>query len=154
MTTTASSAAGGPLDNRRLAVALLDIAAEVRRKSHEGTGVSPLPNGVLEILRVVESHPGITVAEVAARLGRQLSNVSTQLRELAAHGLVTRARDEADKRYVTLHPTAKSARIKEVLELAWAAELAEAASRLSPGELSQLQRSLPALQRLASELEK
>jgi hypothetical protein len=45
-------------------VALMDISAGVRRKSPEGTGVPPLPNALLEILRVVENHPGITVAEV------------------------------------------------------------------------------------------
>ena len=93
------------VDHRALAVALLDISSDVRRKSHEDTGVRPLSNGVLEILRVIESHPGITVAEVASRLGRQFSNVSVQLRELVAAGLVTRTRDAADKRYVVLHPT-------------------------------------------------
>jgi DNA-binding MarR family transcriptional regulator len=70
----------------------------VRRKSHEDTGVPPLPNGAVDILRVVEGSPGITVAEVAARLGRQFSNVSVQLRELVAANLVTRLRDPSDKR--------------------------------------------------------
>lgn len=53
---------------------------------------------------------------VAARLGRQLSNVSSHLRELVALGLVTRARDASDKRYVALHPTPESVRIKTLLE--------------------------------------
>src|SRR5687767_3355681 len=99
------------VDHRALAVSVIDISSDIRRKSHNDTGVRPLSNGVLEILRVIESHPGITVAEVASRLGRQFSNVSVQLRELVAAGLVTRARDAADKRYVALHPTAESQRI-------------------------------------------
>ncbi|WP_026532566.1 MarR family winged helix-turn-helix transcriptional regulator [Arthrobacter sp. H41] len=138
------------VDPRALAVALIDISSDVRRKSHEGTKVPLLPNGVLDILRVIEDHPGITVAEVASRLDRQLSNVSTQLRELVARGLVTRTRDAADKRYVTLHPTTESLRIKTLLEAAWAGALAGAASELLPAEQAQIQESLPALQRLAS----
>jgi DNA-binding MarR family transcriptional regulator len=138
------------VDHRALAVALLDISSDVRRKSHEDTGFRPLSNGVLEILRVIESHPGITVAEVASRLGRQFSNVSVQLRELVASNLVTRTRDAADKRYVVLHPTAESQRIKGLLENAWADALSSASSRLLPAERAQIAASLPALERLAS----
>lgn len=141
------------IDHRALAVAILDISADVRRKSHEDTGVRPLPNGLLEILRVIENHPGITVAEVASRLGRQFSNVSVQVRELVTGNLVTRTRDAADKRYVTLHPTAESQRIKTLLEGAWADSLAAASSRLLPAERAQIEASLPALQRLAAILD-
>ena len=146
-------AADGPakaVDHRSLAVSVIDISADIRRKSHNDTGVRPLSNGGLEILRVIENHPGINVADVASRLGRQLSNVSVQLRELVAAGLVTRTRDAADKRYVALHPTAESQRIKALLEGAWADALISASSRLLPGERDQLAASLPALQRLAS----
>lgn len=138
------------VDQRALAVSVIDISADIRRKSLNDTGVRPLSNGVLEILRVIESHPGITVAEVAARLGRQFSNVSVQLRELVAAGLVTRTRDAADKRYVALHPTPESQRIKALLEGAWADALAAASSRLLPEEREQIAASLPALQRLAA----
>ena len=138
------------LDQKSLAVSMIDISSDIRRKSHNETGVRPLSNGVLEILRVIESHPGITVAEVASRLGRQFSNVSVQLRELVAAGLVTRVRDAADKRYVALHPTAESQRIKAILEGAWAEALASASARLLPEEREQIAASLPALQRLAS----
>ena len=138
------------LDQKSLAVSMIDISSDIRRKSHNETGVRPLSNGVLEILRVIESHPGITVADVASRLGRQFSNVSVQLRELVAAGLVTRVRDAADKRYVALHPTAESQRIKALLEGAWAEALASASARLLPEEREQIAASLPALQRLAS----
>ena len=146
-------AADGPakaVDHRSLAVSVIDISSDIRRKSHNDTGVRPLSNGVLEILRVIENHPGITVADVASRLGRQLSNVSVQLRELVAAGLVTRTRDAADKRYVALHLTAESQRIKALLEGAWAEALSSASSRLLPEERDQIAASLPALQRLAS----
>jgi DNA-binding MarR family transcriptional regulator len=136
--------------SRDLAVAILDISFEVRRKSHEGTGVLPLSSGLLDIVRVVERHPGITVADLAARLGRQLSNVSAQLRELVALGLVTRTRDASDKRYVVLHPTSEALRIRNVLESAWAEALASAKSSLLPDERAQLAACLPALERLAN----
>jgi DNA-binding MarR family transcriptional regulator len=146
-------AADGPvkaMDHRSLAVSVIDISSDIRRKSHNDTGVRPLSNGVLEILRVIENHPGITVADVASRLGRQFSNVSVQLRELVAAGLVTRTRDAADKRYVALHPTAESQRINALLEGAWAEALTSASSRLLPEERDQIAASLPALRRLAS----
>ncbi|KNH19620.1 ArsR family transcriptional regulator [Arthrobacter sp. ZBG10] len=139
-----------PFNHRPLAVAVLDISFEVRRKSHEGTGVLPLSSGVLDVIRVIERHPGITVAEVAARLGRQLSNVSAQLRELVALGLVTRTRDAADKRYVALHATAESRRIKSLLEGAWAGALATATDKLTADDLARLAAALPALERLAA----
>ncbi|MGP3955254.1 MarR family winged helix-turn-helix transcriptional regulator [Nonomuraea sp. 3N208] len=140
------------VDHRALAVALLEISSHVRRRSHQGTGIPPLSSGVLDILRVIDDHPGITVAEVAARLGRQMSNVSTALRELVALGLVTRGRETADKRCVTLRPTAESLRIKTLLESVWAGDLAAGTSRLLPAERAQIQASLPALKRLASVL--
>lgn len=138
------------VDQRALAVAVIDISSDVLRKSLNDTGVRPLSNGVMEILRVIESHPGITVAEVASRLGRQFSNVSVQLRELVAAGLVTRTREAADKRYVALHPTAEAQRIRALLEGTWADALASASSRLRPEECEQIAASLPALQRLAA----
>lgn len=148
--TPPDSVQGRAVDHRQLAVALIDISSDVRRKSHENAGIPLLPNGMLDIMRVIESHPGITVAEVAARLDRHFSNVSTQLRELVARGLVTRIRDAADKRYVTLHPTEESQRIRTTLETAWADSLAVAAAKLRPEEQQHLADSLPALQRLAS----
>ncbi len=138
------------MDHVALAVCMIDISSDIRRKSLNETGLRPISNGVLEILRVVESHPGVTVAEVAARLGRQLSNVSVQLRELVAAGLVTRVKDASDKRYVSLHPTEESKRIKALLEGEWAEALTKASERLLPEERDQIAASLPALERLAS----
>lgn len=136
-------------ESRKLAVSIMDISFEVRRKSHEETGVLPLSPGVLDVIRVIERNPGITVAEVAARLGRQLSNTSAQLRELVARGLVTRSRSESDKRFVALYPAPEAVRIKSVLEGAWAGAVAAAGSKLLPAERDQLLSALPALERLA-----
>ncbi|GGE90466.1 MarR family winged helix-turn-helix transcriptional regulator [Mycetocola zhadangensis] len=136
-------------ESREFAVALMDISADVRRKSHEGTGDPALSNAAFDIVRVIENNPGITVAELATRLGRQLSNVSTQLKELVIRGLITRKHDPADKRYVALHPTEESLRIKTVLESAWSDAVSSAAAQLTADERDQLQASVPALRRLA-----
>lgn len=135
---------------RQLAAALVDISEHVRRDSHAVTGFEPLPNGMLDILRTIENHPGITVAQLAARLDRQLSNVSAQLKDLVARGLVTRHRDPSDKRFVELHATAEAHRIKDLFEASWAQALAETADRLLPTERGQLRSMLPLLERLAS----
>ena len=76
--------------------------------------------------------------------------MSVQLRELVAAGLVTRVKDAADKRYVSLHPTEESKRIKALLEGEWAEALTKASERLLPEERDQIAASLPALERLAS----
>lgn len=128
----------------------MDISFEVRRKSHEETGVLPLSGSVIDVIRVIERHPGITVAEVAARLGRQLSNTSSQVKELVDRGLVTRTRSESDKRFVALHPAPEAIRIKSVLEGAWEGAVASAGSRLLPAERKQLAAAIPALERLAA----
>lgn len=138
------------MDQVALAVCMIDISSDIRRKSLNQTGLRPISNGVLEILRVIDGHPGVTVAEVAARLGRQLSNVSMQLRELVAAGLVTRVKDATDKRYVSLHPTDESKRIKSLLESGWAEALNKASERLLPEERERIAAALPALEHLAS----
>lgn len=139
---------------RELAAALVDVSEHIRRSTHEATGYHPLPNGMLDILRVIEVNPGITVAEVAARLDRQFSNVSTQLKDLVSRELVTRDRDSTDKRYVTLHTTAEAARIKEEVESSWADALETAARRLLPAEQEELLLSQPPWTRLAALINK
>ena len=141
----------GAVDLRQLAVALIDISSDVRRKSHEDAGVPLLPNGMVDIMRVIEAHPGITVAEVAARLNRQFSNVSTQLRELVARGLVTRIRDAGRQalRHAAPHPGIGNAS-GPFWKPMWADTLGAAAGKLRPEEKEQIAASLPALQRLAA----
>lgn len=137
-------------EHLQLAAAMIDISEHIRRTSHEETGYQPLPNGMLSILRTVENHPGITVAELATRLDRQFSNVSTQLKDLVSRGLVTRNRDAADKRFVALHATPEAQRIKTLFESSWADALAEATARLPRAEQDQLLDIAPILARLAS----
>lgn len=86
------------------AVALVDIGTEIRRRAHEQADFPELPNGALETLRVIEPNRGIGVAGIADILGRQVSNVSTQLRELVARDVVRRDRGEEDRRQVALFP--------------------------------------------------
>ncbi|GAA1359497.1 MarR family winged helix-turn-helix transcriptional regulator [Arthrobacter rhombi] len=137
---------------RELAAALVDTSEHIKRAAQEATGYRPLPNGMFDILRVIEANPGITVAQVASRLDRQFSNVSTQLKNLADRGLVTRNRDSSDKRYVTLHATAGAERIKNVIETSWADALATASLPLSSEERNRLRELGPTLALLASHL--
>lgn len=146
------SGTGGTARDRELAVALVDIVSDVRRRAHADSGHPALPTGMLEILRVIEDRPGITVAEVADRLGRQVSNVSTQLRELVARGLVTRERAAGDRRVVALDVTADARRIKRELEDIWGSAVGDAAAGLSAEERERMLEALPALQALAARL--
>lgn len=141
------------VDARALASTLLDLMTDFRRRWHDAAGHDPLPPGMIEIMRVIEKNPGITVAGVAARLGRQVSNVSAQLRELDARALITREKDPSDKRYVTLHATPEAIAVRASLEAALADELRAAMAGLTAGDARTLAKSVPALQHLSALLE-
>lgn len=141
------------LDTRALASTLLDLMTDFRRRWHDAVGAEPLPTGLVETLRVIEKHPGITVAELAARLGRQVSNVSTQLRELDARELITREKHPGDKRYVSLFATPKAITMRRALQDAFAAELRIALQGLPDDDIHALRAALPAMDHLAARLD-
>jgi DNA-binding MarR family transcriptional regulator len=66
-------------------------------------------------LDVIDQRPGLTAGELAAAVGLSPGAVTTALDRLEARGFVTRTRDPADRRRVTLRLT------PEFSKLAWSA---------------------------------
>jgi DNA-binding MarR family transcriptional regulator len=112
-----------------------------------------LPPAEVDLLRVVERRPGITVAAAAERLRVAPNTVSTRVAHLVGAGLLERRQGVEDRRQGTLHLTAET----EARLAAWAehrsAVMGELVARLTPAERATITEALPALQHLRRLLE-
>ena len=129
MTSAAGTASTGSLAvANRLRPVLLHINRHLRREAH-AEGMSA---GLISMLAVIDSHPGIGVAQLAAREAMSSPSVSTQVDRLEAAGCVTRLREAVgDRRRVGLSVTARGSRVlREVRSrrTAWLASKLDALS--------------------------
>ncbi|ROT26576.1 MarR family winged helix-turn-helix transcriptional regulator [Micromonospora sp. HM5-17] len=88
-----------------LGTALADLYRVLRRSTTRRLGRPPLPDAQVEVLRLVERCPGISVKEAAERLGSAANTVSTLVGDLADAGLLERSRDPRNRRMVRLRLT-------------------------------------------------
>lgn len=77
----------------------------LRRRVRAVMDVPALPGGQVELLRLVESEPGIRVGDAARALRLAPNTVSTLVRELRRSGLLDTSQDAADGRVVCLSLT-------------------------------------------------
>jgi DNA-binding MarR family transcriptional regulator len=124
-----------------------------RRAVRQSLSGDRLPPGQSELLRLTAANPGISVADAARELGLAPNSVSTLIGKLTASGLLARGRDEADGRTAVLTVTpAGTERIAR-----WRDIRAEAAvramDRLSEADRQAIENALPALGRLARQME-
>ena len=121
----------------------------VRSAWHE----EPLPPAQSELLRLAAARPGISVADAAHELRLAPNTVSTLVGRLTTAGLLARTRSESDGRSVRLAVTGKATRrIAGFRDLR--AELAgRALDRLTASDRQALADAVPALHRLAAQLE-
>jgi DNA-binding MarR family transcriptional regulator len=125
----------------------------LRRALRQASQPGPLPPTHCELLRLAENRPGITVAEAAQELRLAPNTVSTLVGKLTSAGLLSRSRGAADGRTALLTVTVSARRrLAERRDLR--AELAgRAIARLSPADRQALATAVPALIRLAEEVE-
>lgn len=125
----------------------------IRRALRQAAAPEPLPPTHCELLRVAESRPGVTVAEAAQELRLAPNTVSTLVSKLTSAGLLSRSRGTTDGRTALLTVTASARqRLAERRDLR--AELAgQALGRLSLADRQALAAAIPALIRLAEEME-
>lgn len=88
-----------------LGAALGDLHRVLRRTASQRTGRTALPDAQVEVLRLVQRQPGISVREAAERLGTAANTVSTLVGDLTSAGLLSRERDPGDRRTVRLELT-------------------------------------------------
>jgi DNA-binding MarR family transcriptional regulator len=135
-------------------LAALGAVRRVARRAVRGSAyVEALPPARSELLRLTARRPGISVAEAAQELRLAPNSVSTMVSKLSADGLLSRGRAAADGRSVRLTVTDKgTARIEQ-----WRDSRAEltgrALERLAVVDRQAIRAAVPALGRLAEQME-
>ncbi|WP_018566433.1 MarR family winged helix-turn-helix transcriptional regulator [Streptomyces sp. PsTaAH-124] len=135
-----------------LADALVGVQRLVRRRLRAGLTVTRLRGAEVELLRLVETRPGIGVSEAAKELHLAGNSVSTLVNQLVRDGQLVRETDPADRRAARLLLTeAAGARLRD-----WRARRAalvrDQLDRLPEADRQALGAALPALRRLAENL--
>lgn len=163
MVTAGADPAAGPADAAAaraepaaatgdLAVALHQVARAIRT-APQAAGIDLLPPTELDVMRVVASHPGVSVGDAATMLRLRPSNVSAAIRALVARGLVLREPDLHDGRVIRLRATAKAMRHRGLIEAVWTDDLERALVLLEPADLAALLAAADPLARLANALD-
>jgi DNA-binding MarR family transcriptional regulator len=136
-----------------LMAAMGAVRRVARRAVRSAAGADPLPPARSELLRLAARRPGIGVAEAAAELHLAPNSVSTMVSKLTEDGLLNRGRVESDGRSVRLTVTeAGAARVAQWRDIR--SDLAgRALARLSPGDQLAITAAIPALARLAQQME-
>jgi DNA-binding MarR family transcriptional regulator len=147
----------GELSSRGEAATLLGAISAVRRTARRAVRHAwrsePLPPAQGELLRLIASRPGISVADAAQELRLAPNTVSTLVGRLAEQDLLSRERAQPDGRSVRLAVTKKARqRIAEWQDLR--AQLASRAlAELAPADRRALADAVPAMLRLAERME-
>jgi DNA-binding MarR family transcriptional regulator len=150
-------AEAGPVSAQAAAADLLTAMSAVRRTARRAVrqawAQQPLPPTQSELLRLVASRPGISVADAAQELHLAPNTVSTLVGRLTDAGLLSRERGTRDGRTALLTPTDKgSRRLAEFRDLR--AELSgRALARLPARDQRALAAAVPALLRFAEQME-
>ncbi|MFF5215809.1 MarR family transcriptional regulator [Micromonospora sp. NPDC000442] len=133
----------------QLGAALSDLHRVLRRRAIQRTGRAALPDAQVEVLRLVQRQPGISVRETAERLGTAANTVSTLVGELTTAGLLRRDRDPADRRTVRLKLTDVAYERIAAYGQYRRELLAAALAGLDATDRERLRAAAPALSRLA-----
>jgi DNA-binding MarR family transcriptional regulator len=151
----AAAAAGGmAAAAAELFTAISVIRRTARRAARQAWTQEPLPPTQSELLRLTAARPGITVADAAQELRLAPNTVSTLVGRLTDAGLLSRERGAQDARTALLAVTDKARRrLAEFRDLR--AELAgQALARLTQQDQQALAAAVPALLRLAEQMER
>lgn len=132
-----------------LADALVRIQRLIRRRLRGGLTLPRLRGAEVELLRLVESRPGIGISEAARALHLAGNSVSTLVNHLVRDGYLIRETDPADRRAARLLLTeAAEQRLGD-----WQRRRAELVgrhvARLDEADREALRAALPALRKLA-----
>jgi DNA-binding MarR family transcriptional regulator len=103
----------------------------------------------LELLRLVGTEPGVSVAEAAVRLGLAPNTVSTLVGALTEQGLLLRTPSPHDRRVARLNLTAAAQAHLAGWRERRSAVLVTALRQLSAAERDAVATAMPALRRLA-----
>ncbi|XVV08478.1 MarR family winged helix-turn-helix transcriptional regulator [Actinoplanes sp. CA-131856] len=125
----------------------------LRRAVRRVASVDRLSMAQVEVLRTVEANPGIGTRAAAELLQLVPNTVSTIIGELVTAGLITRVRDEEDRRVARLNLTAQGEKHLASWGETQDAVLGAALERLDEADRDAVREALPAVKRLLAVLE-
>ena len=123
---------------------LLRLARELRHET-EGLGVT---SRQVTLLWLIRSRPRLSLRELAAEERISAPALSGHVDRLVKAGLVTRSRDDADRRRVGLGLTEEGARLLKRVRARRTTWLADRLSGLAPEEVEAIEAALEPLGRL------
>lgn len=106
---------------------VLEIAREIQFRGYTSPEAVSLTPSEGTVMRYLFAHAGALPSEVASATGLQRSNLSAVLRGLEEKGLIERAADSEDGRWVRVHPTAEAIRNYALVRGEWGSAAAAAA---------------------------
>ncbi len=125
-------------------VARVDRIGDRRDRYRRNLRKHRLTPPLLLVLRLLESHPGLTMVDLARRLGVSVPTMQSRIERLHELGLIRRQRSRSDRRKVPTELTARGRGTLRRVPLAGAGRLLDA---LEKGEVTPRR-----LRRLADEL--
>ncbi len=121
------------------------VNRQMRELIQRTVSEQPLPFLSFLILRRIQDEPGITLSELARRVGTAKSHTSTIVEQLVQEGYIEKRLNPADQRVLMLHLTETARRclggMEERAQDAWSMVLQE----LPEGEFYQVERFLRTL---------
>jgi DNA-binding MarR family transcriptional regulator len=155
---TQSRSPGATLSSSALAEKLLASIAVIRRHSRyiarENSPDPRLTTAQVELLRLVDSHPRLTVATAAAELHLAANTVSTLVGQLSRLGLLDRSYDTTDRRVVHLDLTDASRQRMSGWRRRRLAAVTKAVNGLDPEGREHLAAAMSALEQLGEGLKR
>ncbi|WEO99302.1 MarR family transcriptional regulator [Streptomyces sp. FXJ1.172] len=135
-----------------LADTLVRIQRLIRRRLRGGLTLPRLRGGEVELLRLVESRPGIGISDAAKALHLAGNSVSTLVNQLVKGGYLLRETDPADRRAARLLLTGAAEKRLADWQRRRAELVGRHVSRLDEADREALRAALPALRKLAATL--
>lgn len=105
---------------------------------------------LLLVLRLLESHPGLTMVELAKRIGVSVPTMQSRIQRLEDLGLISRKRSRDDRRKVPTELTRRGRAMLRRVPLAGAGRLLDALEQgtVTPRRLRRLAEELGHVERL------
>ncbi|MGW2638059.1 MarR family winged helix-turn-helix transcriptional regulator [Streptomyces sp. NPDC001348] len=132
-----------------LADALVGVQRLLRRRLRSGLTGPRLRGADVELLRLVETRPGIGVSDAAKELHLAGNSVSTLVNRLVRDGHLIRETDPADRRAARLRLTEAAQNRLGDWQRRRAALVGRHVARLGEADREALRAALPALRKLA-----
>jgi DNA-binding MarR family transcriptional regulator len=131
---------------------LVGVHRLMRRRLRTGVVGPPIRGAQVELLRLVDKHPGARISQAAERMGLAGNTVSTLVNQLVDAGLLRRETAADDRRAAVLHLTPAAERRLRDWQERREALMREQVGRLSEMDRAALAAAVPALRRLAQGL--